>query len=173
MLLVFVGSPLVWVANVPHLCTPVIDSRLSVLHVLIVRPTVQLDVTFITCRIQHTVTFTLFSTALIQLRSDGSSSLGPVFHAHSSCRQKVELLQSNVTRFLCSLPSSTLLIASTSMGLYLIGAAAPDGTFTNRLSTYTFPCLSERRFLLPLPVHDVRPILSDEQVVPSMDDVGG
>ena len=39
--------------------------------------------------------------------SYGFSSLGLVFHAHSSCHQKVGLLQSNVTRFLCSLPSAT------------------------------------------------------------------
>ena len=97
-LLVFVGSRLTWVANVPHLCTPVVKSRLSIIHVFIV---------LVTCRILHTVTFTLFSTALIQLRSYGSSSLGPVFHAHSSCRRKGGLLQLNVTRFPRSLPSAT------------------------------------------------------------------
>ena len=68
VLLVFVGSRLTWVANVSHLCTPVVKSRLSILHVFIVRLTVQLVTVLVTCRTQHTVTVTLFSTALIRLR---------------------------------------------------------------------------------------------------------
>ena len=58
------------------------------------------------------------------------------------------------------------------MGCYLITASAPDGTFTNKSSTYASPLLSEHCFLRLLPVHDVCLILlSDEQVVPDLDDV--
>ena len=37
VLLVFVGGRLAWDTNVPHLHSPVIESRLPVLHVLVVR----------------------------------------------------------------------------------------------------------------------------------------
>ena len=99
---------------------------------------------------QHTVTFTLSFAAFIHLRSHGFSSLGLVFQAHSSCHQKVGLLQTNVTRLLCSLPSATWLIASTSTGLHLISAAAPDATFTNRSSTHTCPSFLSTAFLILL-----------------------
>ena len=67
--LVFLGGRLPWVTDVSHLCTSVIESHLSVLHVPIVRLTVQLDTILIVRRTQHTVTFSLFFAALIQLRS--------------------------------------------------------------------------------------------------------
>ena len=93
MLLVLLDGRLSWVSDVPYLRASVVKSHFPLLHVLIVCLTVQLNIILVVRRTQHTVAFTLFSTALIHLRSYGSSSLGPVFHAHSSCRQKVELLQ--------------------------------------------------------------------------------
>ena len=77
-------------------------ARKECLHVLVVCLAVQLNIILIIRRTQHTVTSLPFFTALIRLQSYRFSSLGPVFHAHSSCRQKVELLQWNVTLFLCS-----------------------------------------------------------------------
>ena len=82
----------------------------------------------------------VFFTALTKLQSHGFSSLGPVFHAHCPCRQ----------------------YASTSMGLYLIGAAAFDGTFTNKSSTYTCPsCLlmSHYRQIVIQPAYASVPVL--------------
>ena len=38
VLLVFVVGRLAWATNVPHLRTPAIESRLSVLHALVVMP---------------------------------------------------------------------------------------------------------------------------------------
>ena len=55
VLLVFVGSRLAWVTNVPHLRTPVVESRLPVLHVLIVRLAVQVNVIPIAFHTQRTV----------------------------------------------------------------------------------------------------------------------
>ena len=108
-----------------------------VLHDLVVCFTVQLVSILNVRRSPHTVTFSSFLTALIQLRSFSFSSLGPV--AHYSCRQNIWLLQSNVTRLLGSLPSATSLIASTSVGVYTMGAVTLGGTLTNRSSTCTFP----------------------------------
>ena len=91
--LVFLGGRLSWVTDVSHLCAPVIESHLSVLHVLVVRLTDQFNVTFVTCRTQHTVTFTFLPQRssncglTVSHRLDLSSTLT------LSCRQKVDLLQ--------------------------------------------------------------------------------
>ena len=77
--------------------------------------------------------------SLIELWSYGFSSRGPVFHTHSSCRQKVGLLQSNVTRLLCSLPCATLVNASTSVGVYVTGAV----TVHEQIKHVHIPFLSE------------------------------
>ena len=57
------------------------------------------------------------------------------------------------------------------MGLYLIGAVAHDGTFTNKSSNIHVAFLSDHRFFLLPPVHDVCLILADEQVVPCLNEV--
>ena len=56
------------------------------------------------------------------------------------------------------------------MGLYLTGAVASDGTFTNKSNSYTFSWFlsTDSSFLL---FHNVRLILPDEQAVPGLDDV--
>ena len=71
--------------------------------------------------------------------SCGFCSLEPVFHAHSSCHQKIGFAA--VKRHLLPLFSSVcnLMIGSISTGLYLIGAVTLGGTLTNKSSTYTFP----------------------------------
>ena len=56
------------------------------------------------------------------------------------------------------------------MSLYLTGAAAPDGTFSQIKQVHVV-FLSEHRFVLPLPVHDVHLILRHEEVVPGLNDV--
>ena len=55
VLLVFVDSRLAWVTGVPHLRTPIIESRLPVLHVLVVRLAVQLGVILIPIRSHRSV----------------------------------------------------------------------------------------------------------------------
>ena len=89
-----------------------------------------LDVIPAACHTQYIVALKMTSAVLVTLWTYGFCSPGPVFHAYSSCNQRV----GNVTRFLCFLPTATRLIASTSMGLYSIGVT-PDGTS----STHTLP----------------------------------
>ena len=84
---------------------PGLESHLSVLHTLVVCPPVQLVFSLVVRHIQNTVTFS-FLTPIHVL------TVSAVFHVHYSCRQKVGLFQSNVTRLLGSLPSVTRLIAS-------------------------------------------------------------
>ena len=81
----------------------------SSILVLVVRLTVQLHVIHITFRTPRTVSHELTLTMLIINWSHGFCSHGPVFHAHSSCHQKIGLPLSNVTCFLRSLPSATLI----------------------------------------------------------------
>ena len=81
VLLVFFDNRLSWITNVSHLRTPVVKSSLSVLHVLVVRLAVYLNVIPITRRTQRTVAHELaFTTEW----SYGFCSLGPVFHASFS-----------------------------------------------------------------------------------------
>ena len=78
-----------------------------------------------------------FVALIIQLRSYGSSSLGPVFHAHPSCRQRVELLQLNVTRF----PLELLLKARLSQGLSVSVVVCRWSSLWSLLwATHGLPC---------------------------------
>ena len=72
VLLVLLDGRLSWVSDVPYLRASVVKSHFSVLHVLIICLTVQLNIILI---VRFQFAWNLSS------------------HAHSSCRQKVELLQ--------------------------------------------------------------------------------
>ena len=127
--LMFLGGWLSCSKDVSQLCAPVIESHLSVLHVLVVCLTVQLVSILNVRRTQHTVTFSSFFAVLTQLRSYGFSSLLP----------RALLLPSKswavaVERDSPSWPSSICDVID-----YTMGAATLDGTLTNRSSTYTFP----------------------------------
>ena len=110
VLLVFAGSRLAWVTKVPLLCNPVVESRLPVL----------LDPSrHSTQRHSHHFSHPTHCRTRIGVHNARQIAVlrfqfaWTVFHTHSSCRQKVGLLQSNVTCFLRSLPSTTSLIACT------------------------------------------------------------
>ena len=101
MFLVFLGGRLSWITNAFHLCAPVIESGLSILHVLVVCLTVQLTVILFTFRTQrtvvHEVAFTVLIMWLVVLRFLLAWTCLPRSFLLLS---KIGLLQSNVTCFL-------------------------------------------------------------------------
>ena len=141
VLLVFFDSRLARVTDVPHLRTPFIKSLLPVLHN--------------TLRTQSTVALGLFFTALTKIAVLR-------FQLAWTCLPRSLLLPSK--SWVVAVERDSLPLLSSVCNLYLIGATASDGTFTNKSSTYTCPSCQRTGFLL-LPVHDVRLVLPDEQVV--------
>ena len=108
VLSVFAFSRLSWIANVSHCRTPVVKSGLSVLHVLVIRLTVQLNVIHITFRTQRTVAHELAFTTLIMWWSYGFvARLDLSYTLTFPAIKKKGVLQSNVTCFHCSLTSAT------------------------------------------------------------------
>ena len=83
------GGWLSWVTDVSYLCAPVIESH-----------------SHGSSQSTHCHILVVFRSAHPVAVKKSFSSLGHVFLAHFSCRQKVGLLQWNVTRLLGSLPSA-------------------------------------------------------------------
>ena len=166
VLLVFIGGWLSWVMDVSHFCAPVIESHLSVLHVLVVCLIVQLASIVIVRRARHTVTFSSFFAGLTQWRSYGFSSFGFVFHAHYSAVKKLGCCSRTWLAFLA-------LFHSRLDWLRQPPWACARWHPHEQIKHVRIPFLSEHWHLLSLPVHDVRLIIPNEQIVPGLDDVGG
>ena len=123
VLLVFLGGWLPWVTDVSHLCVPVIESHLSVLHVFIVRLAIQLDTVLIVRRTQHTVTSSSFFAALTQLRSYGFSISFQMISSFSiiSLNFLGPVRDSRLMSFgIISLTTNTLCASSIVFGLVLV-----------------------------------------------------